>query len=372
MKISIPEIVTKSNQIKNLHENYNIKNNNFNYNTNNILTLEKTIINKNEKYNQFFGFKNNNINNNELLNLKRERTYIKKISNKNDDNNIIKIDLDDKIPKKFDINNNNNFDNNNEVINTKIFDIIKSDILDYDLNFKTNIKNFAKKFFWKNLIFRKYSGEKRLLIEIMKDIKLYNNIKSKKEKKYIKKSKKKSKIKKGNICKQKENKKNKNNNIIIIKIDNDEETDKEKNNINNIDITNEEEKLMKQMEKSKDLEKEYIFFKNFLYNENYFNENIKFFPDNFEDEKIRTEIMNADDLLRKKNSLKLYGILKLVTPTCKEKIFQKNIIYLEYLAYNIGKIMTEKYMSIIDMIYNRITKEALKNKNKNKTKIINL
>lgn len=79
MKISIPEIVTKSNQIKNLHENYIIKNNNFNYNTNNILTLEKTIINKNEKYNQFFGFKKNNINNNELLNLKRERNYIKNI-----------------------------------------------------------------------------------------------------------------------------------------------------------------------------------------------------------------------------------------------------------------------------------------------------
>jgi len=66
--------------------------------------------------------------------------------------------------------------------------------------------------------------------------------------------------------------------------------------------------------------------------------------------------------------LQLYSVLKLVLPFCQEDIFKKNVIFLEYLARHIDPSFGNKYMIIINMIYNRIKSEAVKIKNKNKNK----
>ena len=64
--------------------------------------------------------------------------------------------------------------------------------------------------------------------------------------------------------------------------------------------------------------------------------------------------------------LQLYNILKLVLPFCEEDTFKKNIIFLEYLARKNDPSFGNKYMTIINMIYNKIKVEAVKIKNKNK------
>lgn len=110
------------------------------------------------------------------------------------------------------------------------------------------------------------------------------------------------------------------------------------------------------------------FLKDILNNPNYFNkrEEGQLYPDNFFNEiYLKGGINDKTELLRKKICLQLYNILKLVLPSCQEDIFKKNVIFLEYLARDIDPLFGNKYMTIINMIYNRIKSEAVKIKNKN-------
>lgn len=111
------------------------------------------------------------------------------------------------------------------------------------------------------------------------------------------------------------------------------------------------------------------FLKDILNNPNYFNKKTEgqLYPDNFFNEiYLKGGINDKTELLRKKICLQLYNILKLVLPSCQEDIFKKNVIFLEYLARDVDPLFGNKYMTIINMIYNRIKSEAVKIKNKNK------
>ena len=142
---------------------------------------------------------------------------------------------------------------------------------------------------------------------------------------------------------------NKNNNINIIKIENDD-----KEILNNDSFNNNEP-----------------FLKDILNNTNYFNKKPggQLYPDNFfKDIYLKDGINSKSELLRKKMCLQLYNVLKLVLPFCQEDIFKKNVIFLEYLARHIDPLFGNKYMTIVNLIYNRIKNEAVKIKNKNKNK----
>ena len=110
------------------------------------------------------------------------------------------------------------------------------------------------------------------------------------------------------------------------------------------------------------------FLKDIINNPNYFNKKPEgqLYPDNFFKEiYLKVGITPRSELLRKKMCLQLYSVLKLVMPFCQEDIFKKNVIFLEYLARKIDPLFGNKYMIIINMIYNRIKSEAVKIKNKN-------
>jgi len=153
------------------------------------------------------------------------------------------------------------------------------------------------------------------------------------------------------------------------------------NNINNINSSDEETKnnnindKLKENEK-KEENKDKLQFNNnepfltdILNTPNYFSKKIEgqLYPDNFfKDIYLKSNISSRTELLRKKMCLQLYNILKLVLPFCEEDIFKKNIIFLEYLARKNDPLFGNKYMTIINMIYNKIKVEAVKIKNKNK------
>ena len=336
-----------------------------------------------------FSIIENNVKNNNFLNFKRKpKSNKKKIKLKNN-NHKIRIDLDDENNNENENENNNT--NNIEMLNDKLIEIIKSDIFDYDTNFEIDFKKNLKKYFWKNLIFKKCGGQNKLLFEIIKDIEKYENKKNKKIKKenilnipnYEKEKENEFLNDNSTISQSKRNKKINRNNIIVIHIDDDEEEEnedikeennkeennKEENNdnydINLSDIYNfselsEKEKLLLEIENTKELENESKFLKEFLYNGNYFEENNILFPENFAYDEITEDIMEEENILRQSISLKLYAMLKLVYPSLDKYIFQKNITYLEHLANKIDTIIGNKYLLIIDMIFSRIKEEALK------------
>ena len=336
-----------------------------------------------------FSIIENNVKNNNFLNFKRKpKSNKKKIKLKNN-NHKIRIDLDDENNNENENENNNT--NNIEMLNDKLIEIIKSDIFDYDTNFEIDFKKNLKKHFWKNLIFKKCGGQNKLLFEIIKDIEKYENKKNKKIKKenilnipnYEKEKENEFLNDNSTISQSKRNKKINRNNIIVIHIDDDEEEEnedikeennkeennKEENNdnydINLSDIYNfselsEKEKLLLEIENTKELENESKFLKEFLYNGNYFEENNILFPENFAYDEITEDIMEEENILRQSISLKLYAMLKLVYPSLDKYIFQKNITYLEHLANKIDTIIGNKYLLIIDMIFSRIKEEALK------------
>ena len=360
MNIFHPLFGNNSNQI-NIFQNMNIlkdfncdirnqKNiiNNIKKNDNN----EKINTYENKNYNKIIFFPNNNNKlENNFLNIKRKRISENEENNYSQ-NNIIKIDLSED-------NNDQNCINNDEIFNDKIKNIL-SNILEYDSNFENYIKSYSKKYFWKNIIFLKLGGQDKLLHEIIKGIHNYNININKKHKlpvnSYIKDN---DLIFENNKLPINENKENKN------KFDDDEiKINEEKNNQIRINNITEEEKLLIQIENTKGLENEIKFLKEFLYNENYFKENQIFFPENFVDNNISNEIADKNNLLREVNSLKLYGILKLLFPSLENEIFKKNIRYLEYLANYIDKFLGGKYLLLINMIYFRIKKEVTKTKKK--------
>ena len=336
-----------------------------------------------------FSIIENNVKNNNFLNFKRKpKSNKKKIKLKNN-NHKIRIDLDDENNNENENENNNT--NNIEMLNDKLIEIIKSDIFDYDTNFEIDFKKNLKKYFWKNLIFKKCGGQNKLLFEIIKDIEKYENKKNKKIKKenilnipnYEKEKENEFLNDNSTISQSKRNKKINRNNIIVIHIDDDEEEEnedikeennkeennKEENNdnydINLSDIYNfselsEKENLLLEIENTKELENESKFLKEFLYNGNYFEENNILFPENFAYDEITEDIMEEENILRQSISLKLYAMLKLVYPSLDKYIFQKNITYLEHLAYKIDTNIGNKYLLIINMIFSRIKEEALK------------
>ena len=113
------------------------------------------------------------------------------------------------------------------------------------------------------------------------------------------------------------------------------------------------------------------FLTEFLNNTNYFDKKPdgQLYPANFFKEIYLKEGINSKrELLRKKICLQLYSVLKLVLPFCQDDIFKKNVIFLEYLARHLDPSFGNQYMTIINMIYNRIKSEAVKIKNKNKNK----
>jgi hypothetical protein len=112
------------------------------------------------------------------------------------------------------------------------------------------------------------------------------------------------------------------------------------------------------------------YLKDIINNPNYFNKKPegRLYPDNFFKEIYSKGGMTAKNELRKKICLQLYNILKVVQPFCQEDIFKNNVLFLEYLARHIDPLFGNKYLTIINMIYNRIKTEAVKIKNKNKNK----
>ena len=216
-------------------------------------------------------------------------------------------------------------------------------------------------------------------IQIIKRIKKYEKRKNKKEINII-----------DNINNEKE---------PTIKVENAQETEKElinedfpisqlkegknKNHIIIIDLDNEnedeeEKKLFSQIKEIGGLEDESQFLKEFLYNDNFFNEYNIFFPENFDDKEIANQIINKNNennknrrfiKLRQNISLQLYANLKLVFPSLDNDIFEKNVIYLENLAKTIDEEIGGTYLLIIEMIFERINEEVIKiNQKKNKAK----
>ena len=351
-------------QINNILDKNVIENNSFDiYNNRNQKFKGINYSNNNDELIFFQKNKNNN-----FLNLKRKSS---KEDINYESNKIIKLDSNE--IKYINKENNNPVKNNNEIINNKLIEIIKSDIFDYDTNFESNIKTYHKIKFWKNFIFRKYGGDIKLSSEIFKDIQKYEINNNNKLNIFDIKTSKINKEKENEQTSENSNINNQNshNNIISIRID-DEDSEDNEDNINNNNANNlkEEEKLLLEIENTKGLENESIFLKEFLYNDYYFINNNTFFPNNFNNDDNNTkEILIENNILRKIISLKLYGVLKLIFPSLDEKIILKNTKYLELLAYNIDKIMGNKYLLIIEMIYSKLKKEAIKVKQNIKNKI---
>ena len=173
--------------------------------------------------------------------------------------------------------------------------------------------------------------------------------------------------------------------IIAIKKDLENTENKNTDNVSNINNNSDEEiknnntnsKLKENRENEKtDENKDKFQFNNnepflrdILNTPNYFSKKNEgqLYPDNFfKDIYLKSNISSRTELLRKKMCLQLYNILKLVLPFCEEDTFKKNIIFLEYLARKNDPLFGNKYMTIINMIYNKIKVEAVKIKNKNK------
>ena len=178
------------------------------------------------------------------------------------------------------------------------------------------------------------------------------------------------------IKKDSENSENKNieniNNINVnnnnININNSDEETKN-NNINNKLKENKENETMDENKDKLQFNNNEPFLTDILNTPNYFSKKNEgqLYPDNFfKDIYLKSNISSRTELLRKKMCLQLYNILKLVLPFCEEDTFKKNIIFLEYLARKNDPLFGNKYMTIINMIYNKIKLEAVKIKNKNK------
>ena len=217
--------------------------------------------------------------------------------------------------------------------------------------------------------------------EIIKEL---DKIKNEKEKKSLLSLKEKNKILNENcknnqlkdldiivIKKEFENSENKNMDNIYnndININNNSEDESKKDN-NNESKENKENEITNENNIKMNINNNEPFLKDILNTPNYFSKKIEgqLYPDNFfKDIYLKNNVSSRTELLRKKMCLQLYNILKLVLPYCQEDIFKKNIIFLEYLARKNDPLFGNKYMTIINMIYNKIKLEAVKIKNKNK------
>ena len=148
-----------------------------------------------------------------------------------------------------------------------------------------------------------------------------------------------------------------------------EKEDEIKDNDKNESKENKENEIINENDNKININNNEPFLKDILNTPNYFSKKIEgqLYPDNFfKDIYLKSNISSRTELLRKKMCLQLYNILKLVLPYCQEDIFKKNIIFLEYLARKNDPLFGNKYMTIINMIYNKIKLEAVKIKNKNK------
>ena len=246
------------------------------------------------------------------------------------------------------------------------------DIFNYDLISELKIANNEE-------INNNMDNNINLLNEIINAI---DKIKSDKEKKSLFPLKDKNKLINENIKnedlkdldiiiikKEIENSENKNNDNIIYNNENDINNNSEEETINNNKLREEKEnKITDENNNKMNFNNNEPFLKDILNTPNYFSKKIEgqLYPDNFfKDIYLKSNISSRTELLRKKMCLQLYNILKLVLPYCQEDIFKKNIIFLEYLARKNDPLFGNKYMTIINMIYNKIKLEAVKIKNKN-------
>ena len=246
------------------------------------------------------------------------------------------------------------------------------DIFNYDLISELKIANNEE-------INNNMDNNNNLLNEIINAI---DKIKSDKEKKSLLPLKDKNKLINENIKnedlkdldiiiikKEIENSENKNNDNIIYNNENDINNNSEEETINNNKLREEKEnKITDENNNKMNFNNNEPFLKDILNTPNYFSKKIEgqLYPDNFfKDIYLKSNISSRTELLRKKMCLQLYNILKLVLPYCQEDIFKKNIIFLEYLARKNDPLFGNKYMTIINMIYNKIKLEAVKIKNKN-------
>ena len=315
----------------------------------------------------------NNINN--IINI---LDNIKNIINKSD------FEYDFNITKDLLIILNSYTHYNNETIMNKSLSLHKEivskylqDIFSYDSIHEIDIENTEE---INDIINNAYS----LCEEIIKEL---DKIKTEKEKKSLLSLKDKNKILNDNcknddlkdldiivIKKEFDNSENKNMDNIYsssIEVNNnlEEEEDEIKDNDNNESKENKENEIINENDNKLNINNNEPFLKDILNTPNYFSKKIEgqLYPDNFfKDIYLKSNISSRTELLRKKMCLQLYNILKLVLPYCQEDIFKKNIIFLEYLARKNDPLFGNKYMTIINMIYNKIKLEAVKIKNKNK------
>ena len=273
---------------------------------------------------------------------------------------------------------------NNETIMNKSLSLHKEivskylqDIFSYDSIHEIDIENTEE---INDIINNAYN----LCEEIIKEL---DKIKTEKEKKSLLSLKDKNKILNDNcknddlkdldiiiIKKEFDNSENKNMDNIYsssIEVNNnlEEEEDEIKDNDNNESKENKENEIINENDNKLNINNNEPFLKDILNTPNYFSKKIEgqLYPDNFfKDIYLKSNISSRTELLRKKMCLQLYNILKLVLPYCQEDIFKKNIIFLEYLARKNDPLFGNKYMTIINMIYNKIKLEAVKIKNKNK------
>ena len=273
---------------------------------------------------------------------------------------------------------------NNETIMNKSLSLHKEivskylqDIFSYDSIHEIDIENTEE---INDIINNAYN----LCEEIIKEL---DKIKTEKEKKSLLSLKDKNKILNDNcknddlkdldiivIKKEFDNSENKNMDNIFsssIEVNNnlEEKEDEIKDNDNNESKENKENEIINENDNKLNINNNEPFLKDILNTPNYFSKKIEgqLYPDNFfKDIYLKSNISSRTELLRKKMCLQLYNILKLVLPYCQEDIFKKNIIFLEYLARKNDPLFGNKYMTIINMIYNKIKLEAVKIKNKNK------
>ena len=273
---------------------------------------------------------------------------------------------------------------NNETIMNKSLSLHKEivskylqDIFSYDSIHEIDIENTEE---INDIINNAYN----LCEEIIKEL---DKIKTEKEKKSLLFLKDKNKILNDNcknedlkdldiivIKKEFDNSENKNMDNIYsssIEVNNnlEEEEDEIKDNDKNESKENKENEIINENDNKININNNEPFLKDILNTPNYFSKKIEgqLYPDNFfKDIYLKSNISSRTELLRKKMCLQLYNILKLVLPYCQEDIFKKNIIFLEYLARKNDPLFGNKYMTIINMIYNKIKLEAVKIKNKNK------
>ena len=273
---------------------------------------------------------------------------------------------------------------NNETIMNKSLSLHKEivskylqDIFSYDSIHEIDIENTEE---INDIINNAYS----LCEEIIKEL---DKIKTEKEKKSLLSLKDKNKILNDNcknddlkdldiiiIKKEFDNSENRNMDNIYsssIEVNNnlEEEEDEIKDNDKNESKENKENEIINENDNKININNNEPFLKDILNTPNYFSKKIEgqLYPDNFfKDIYLKSNISSRTELLRKKMCLQLYNILKLVLPYCQEDIFKKNIIFLEYLARKNDPLFGNKYMTIINMIYNKIKLEAVKIKNKNK------